>query len=243
VATALEEEIETTLPFAPGDRLTLDNVNGGIEISTWERNEIEIHAVKRTRAALSSSAREALDRVTVDIRPDAAGVRVDTRHERSSSGMLSWLFGGGNSVSVSYEIRLPRSADLQIDTVNGGIDIRHVDGLHDLSSTNGRITLVGGSGSVRASTTNGRIDVELVHMAPAEAPMRLHTTNGGIRVALPSDVSAELSARTTNGSITTDFPIRVEGRWSRRSLEGSLNGGGQRIELRTTNGSIHVTEI
>jgi DUF4097 and DUF4098 domain-containing protein YvlB len=62
-------------------------------------------------------------------------------------------------------------------------------------------------------------------------------------VALPSDVSAELSARTTNGSITTDFPIRVEGRWSRRSLEGSLNGGGQRIELRTTNGSIHDTEI
>jgi len=73
--------------------------------------------------------------------------------------------------------------------------------------------------------------------------MVFRTTNGGITLSIPAATQANLTARTTNGSIKTDFPITVQGTFSRNRLEGELNGGGGSIELRTTNGSIHIEEL
>lgn len=237
VAETIEDTIEKTLPFGAGDRLELSNTNGDVEITAWDRQEIQIEARKKVKSSSSSKAQEAFEELEILIEATGNGVRVDTEYPR---GMDSWW--RNVSSSVRYSIRIPEQADMDVETVNGKIFIEGVHGRIDLGSTNGGIRVEEAGGSVTARTTNGSIDVELGQVEPT-ADMSFRTTNGGITLTLPSDLQASLTARTTNGSVQTDFPITVQGTFRKNRLEGEINGGGAAIELKTTNGSIRIREL
>ena len=64
------------------------------------------------------------------------------------------------------------------------------------------------------------------------------TTNGGVKLALPEDGRADLSASCTNGGIEASGLSLQTTESSRRRLEGRLNGGGPRVRAETTNGGI-----
>ncbi len=235
------ERIDETHPFREGALLDVRNTNGGIEISTWDRAEVRIEAEKRARGRDSDAVREALAQIRVRVEPRDGGLEIETELPTHRGGFLSWLSGRDVSVDVQYRITLPRRADLEAQSVNGGLKIAGLSGRLRLRTTNGKIQVLDSGGQVEARTTNGGIDVELNEVAP-DAELEFHTTNGGITVSLPSGLGAALSASTTNGTIDTDFPIQVQGRVSNRRLEGTIGGGGPRLELRTTNGRIRIRE-
>ena len=54
------------------------------------------------------------------------------------------------------------------------------------------------------------------------------------------DIQASISASTTNGRVSTDLPVQLHGKASKRHLDGDVNGGGGRLQLSTTNGSIEI---
>lgn len=241
-AATARETVDETFPFAAGARLSLDNVNGSVRLEAWDRDEIHVLAEKKVRAGSGARAEELLRALEVRMEPTAGGLSIETRHPRGSDGVVSWMFGGGSSGEVEYTIRLPRDADLDVTTVNGGVEIRGVSGRLRLRSTNGRIDVAGGGGSIDAATTNGGISAELSEVSGID-DLSLHTTNGGVHLALPADAGAELSARTTNGSIETDLPVQLQGRLRRTRIEGTLNGGGPRLDISTTNGSIRIASL
>lgn len=241
-AATARETIDETFAFEPGARLDLDNVNGSVRLEAWDRDEIHVVAEKKMRAGSTSRAEELLSELEVRLEPSAGGLTIETRPPRTSDGILSWLFGGGSSGEVEFTIHLPREADLDVTTVNGGVEIRGVAGRLRLRSTNGRIDVEDGGGSVDAATTNGGISAELAELNGID-DLSLRTTNGGIRLTLPSDAGAELSAHTTNGSIATDLPVQIHGRLRRTRIEGTLNGGGPELTLSTTNGSIRISSL
>jgi len=235
-AETAREQIEETLAFAPGNRLTVTNTNGDIFIEPWDRDEALIVAKKRVKTR-RGDANEALEELRVEIDADGRGIEIDTYYP-------SWkkLFGWSEvSASVDYDIKVPRRADLNVRTTNGEVEINGINGEIVLRSTNGGLTVSDASGSVSAGTTNGAIQVEL-DSVDAASEMEFETTNGGIRLYLPADIRTTLSARTTNGTIETDFPVSVRGTYRRNRLEGEINGGGPVLELRTTNGSIRIRE-
>lgn len=236
-AETIEDTLEQTLAFAPGDRLEVSNTNGDIEVSAWDRNEIRIEARKRVKSSSEERARSAFDELLVNIEPTGDGVEIDTDYPR---GRGSWW--KGVSASVHFEIRLPSTADLSLETVNGKIVVRGVQGDLELGTTNGGIDVDKSGGRVSARTTNGGIDVEM-HDVTVDESMSFRTTNGSITISLPAGIGADLTARTTNGSVQTDFPVTVQGTFKKNRLEGELNGGGATIDLKTTNGSIRIREL
>ena len=235
-AETLDETIEKTLPFAAGSRLELSNTNGDVEITTWDRDEIDIEAYKKVRSSSSDKAQRAFEELQIVIEDSVNGVTIDTTRPKGGGG---W-FNSVNS-EVRYSIRIPDRADLDIETVNGKVEIEGTHGKIELESTNGGLRVRDAGGSVSARTTNGSIHVELGSISQDE-DMTLRTTNGSITLALPSEVQASLSARTTNGSVSTDFPVTVQGTFRKNRLEGDLNGGGATLDLKTTNGSIKIRE-
>jgi hypothetical protein len=241
-AATARETVDETFAFEAGALLTLDNVNGSVRLETWDREEIRVVAEKKTRAASSGRAEDLLDALEVRMEPTGRGLTIETRHPRPSDGVFSWMFGGGGDGQVEYRITLPRRADLDVTTVNGGVEIVGVSGRLRLRSTNGRIDVEDGGGSVDAATTNGGIVAELWELSGVD-DLSLRTTNGGIRLSLPADAGAELSAHTTNGSIETDLPLRIHGRLHRTRIEGTLNSGGPQLDLSTTNGSIRIASL
>jgi hypothetical protein len=76
----------------------------------------------------------------------------------------------------------------------------------------------------------------------AEGGVKLDFTNGGLKMHVPRDARATISASITNGGISAgDLAIESTGENTRRRLEGRMNGGGGRIQIEGTNGGITLT--
>lgn len=235
------ETFERSLNVRPGSSLEVDNVNGSITVTGWDQPRVRIHAVKKVSARSSDVAQQGLRALRIEVEQTDRAVRIDTIYPKKGDvGMFDALFGGAGNVSssVKYEISVPRSMNVEADTVNGAIRITGVTGEIELDTTNGKIDVVNCSGSVDASTTNGGISAELTSVT-AGREMTFETTNGRISLAVPPTLGADINAATTNGSVRSDLPL-VTHRFSRSSLKGTLNGGGPEIKLRTTNGGIEI---
>ncbi len=236
VATTLEEHLDETYSFQPGDTLALSNTNGGVTIGTWDRAQVRVEAVKKVRHKDDDRAQEVMDKLLIEIEESAGRIDIETRYPKFGD---SWFSGWNVSANVEYKITVPEHADLDVSTVNGKVAVVGVTGRLDVRTTNGGIRLDNAGGSVQARTTNGSIDAEL-HQIDDGEDLSFRTTNGGITVSLPEEIHADLTARTTNGSIRTDFPVEVVGKMSRTRIDGEINGGGGKLDLKTTNGGIKI---
>jgi hypothetical protein len=238
-----EEPFDRTLSFDAGDRLVVDNENGSVTVESWDRNQVRIQATKYADRGSRESAMAALAEIRIEVVETAGGVEVRTVTPRrsDSSGFWGWMKGDSGNYGVTYTITVPRSANLDVETINGRVVVREISGEMELESTNGRIEVHDGAGRVDASTTNGRIYAQLRSVAPGG--MRFSTTNGSVEVELPGTVAANLDVSTTNGSIKTDFPITVSGSFSKNRISGEMNGGGEQIRIRTTNGSVRINKV
>jgi hypothetical protein len=58
---AVTEEFHQTYSLTPDGRVELDNINGPVHISTWDRNEVKVDAIK------SASTKERLDEARIEI--------------------------------------------------------------------------------------------------------------------------------------------------------------------------------
>jgi DUF4097 and DUF4098 domain-containing protein YvlB len=241
-AETATERFEKTIEVPSGVEIALRNTNGGIEVTTWDRDAVEIVAEKTARSRDGGSAREALEAIEILVDQADGRLTIETDLPTGSTGVMSWLFGRHVDASVAYELKVPVSSRLDVRTVNGSVRSEGPGGEQVLRSTNGRITVEAAGGSVEAHTTNGSIDVALVAGATG-ADIDASTTNGSITLHVPADVRGRLEARTVNGSVRTEIPVKIQGTVSKRRMDAELNGGGDvRIGLRTVNGSIRVLE-
>jgi len=250
--TTLEKVVSGVYALENGGRFELDNVNGAVTIEAWDRAEVEVRAQKVVKSPSDATARKALAelKVTVDAKPGL--VRVKAHFPHSSGGVLSWLSGHSVDRKVEFHVKVPRQADLHVETINGGVSLHGGQGELTLRTTNGGVSMADASGklsvdsvngsldlrhvsgSIEASTVNGSIEAEI----EARGASSLSSVNGSVTLKLPRNAQATISASTTNGRVTTDLPI--EGKAKRTSLSGDLNGGGPRIEVGTTNGRVEI---
>ncbi len=222
---AITKDFNQNYPLQPGGTFELQNVNGTVEVQGWDRNEVEVHAVKTAKQGETD-----LDRVSieVDARPNA--VSIITRYPQNE----------GVEVAVEYTIHVPHGARVEhIGTVNGTLRISSLENVEDLHTVNGDIEVFEAGGNIHAHTTNGNVHLELAH-APDKSGATAETTNGSLVLAVPSDLEAELEARCLNGNFYSELPITVESSQRPREVHGKLGRGGAPIHLRTVNGGIRL---
>jgi DUF4097 and DUF4098 domain-containing protein YvlB len=238
-AVTLQETLDRTFDARPGALLVLSNVNGRITIHSSNEPRIRLHAEKKVQSRDPEAARRAMAEMSIDVTPGDGGLRVVTHEPRSlSDGFWSFLFGEHVESSVTYDVVVPRTMDLDVSNVNGTVAVSDITGRLRLETTNGKIDMARCAGTVDASTTNGGIRAELLQVSPGR-DLSFETTNGRITLIVPASLAADIDADTTNGSITTDLPVTAK-TFESNSLRGAINGGGPRLRLRTTNGGIEI---
>ncbi len=117
--------------------------NGGISVRTWDRDEIQIRAEVK---AWARSGREAVALL------QEAEIEGSVRARLPEPEDDQW-------VSVSYGVLVPREADVDPRTVNGGITVRDVEGVIRFRAVNGSVSMLGVGGDVSGETVNGGVDV------------------------------------------------------------------------------------
>jgi DUF4097 and DUF4098 domain-containing protein YvlB len=229
---ALTEEFHQTYALTADGRVELDNINGAVHISSWDRNEVKVDAVKY------ADTKERLDeaKIEIDSRNDSLSIR--TRYPEHNQ---SWNWGSHNNpASVEYTLTVPRTARLdEIKLINGSLDVTGVSGEVNASCINGRLEAHNLAGRVRLSTINGRLDARFDQLAGHS--VELNSVNGSVDLTIPSDSNAEVEASTVSGGINNDFGLHVNHhRFVGHDLRGELGSGGTHIKLANVNGRVEV---
>src|SRR6266404_5697550 len=144
---AISKEFNQSYPLQAGGTFELQNVNGTVEVQGWDRDVVEVHAVKTAKVKESD-----LERVSIEVHSNSAGVSIATRYPQNE----------GVEVAVEYTIHVPRGAKLEnLGTVNGNIEVYGADSTVKARTTNGNVRLelshVHGMNETVAETTNGSV--------------------------------------------------------------------------------------
>lgn len=220
---------EQTLALSGGTIGIDGKQNGGVSVKGWDQNQVLVRARVQTGAPTVDEARALAQQIRIET--GGAKVFADGPENRRN---YHW--------SVSYEVFVPRRADLSVETHNGGISIVDVSGKIDFSAVNGGVVLKKVGGAVRGSTTNGGLVVELSGDRWEGETLDVRTTNGGVVMSVPENYSAHVETGTVNGSVNVDFPVTVQGRISKQ-VALNLGSGGATVKAMTTNGGVRLKRI
>jgi DUF4097 and DUF4098 domain-containing protein YvlB len=217
---------EQTLALSGGAVAIDGRQNGGVSVKGWDQNQVLVRARVQTGAPTAGEAQE----LSQQIRIETSGAKIFASGPENRKD-FNW--------NVSYEVFVPRRADLSLETHNGGIAIADVNGRIDFTALNGGVVLKRVGGTVRGSTTNGGLVIELTGDRWDGDSLDVSTTNGGVILSVPENYSANLQTGTVNGSVSVDFPVTVQGRINKQ-IALNLGSGGAMVKAMTTNGGVHL---
>jgi len=238
------EEIARTIPMAPGGQFTLSNISGDITVAGNDDTVLTLRATKRLvdpGAVSEATAREALDRVEIEIRDRGGRVAVEAEYPRRGlAGRLADLFRGGRmAVAVDYAVTVPSGVGVAIESVSGSVTVEGVDGETSIETVSGDVRLsalprlaevemvsgdllmsdVGNDDDLSAEAVSGRITIDGVR-----AP-RVDVEAVSATIVLTRVEARRVDVATVSGPV---------------SFDGALDAGG-RYEIESHSGSIRVT--
>jgi len=230
------DEFHKSYPLSAQGRISIDNLNGPVTVTGWDRPEVKVDAIK------SAWSKERLDEAKIEVDSAADSISIRTTYPSHDN---NFNYGNDdehhNPARVEYTIMVPRRASLdEVRLVNGRLEINGVSGEVRASCVNGKVEAHNLQGRVDLKSVNGELNVNADQIAASG--MKLSTVNGRLRLTLPSDSNAEIKASTVSGNITDDFGLPINRhQYVGRSLHGQLGGGGTLVSLSTVNGMIQIS--
>jgi hypothetical protein len=214
-------------------KISVENVNGNIEATAWDKPYFKVYAVKK---ADGSRAQETLRLTEIRVQKIGSEIKVETVNPKRRR-LFGFLDFGGSGSHVDYELKIPSRTDVRFETCNGRLAASGFSGKISSDAVNGSIELAGIAGPTSANTVNG--SVRLAFAGPLRNT-RIETVNGSIDVAFDKSSSVRYDLETVNGHIEGNFEMPVEGKFGPKEARGSYNGGTEPLHCETVNGTIRL---
>ena len=210
----VSQEFHRTVSLPANGRVSLENVNGNAEITGWDRNEVQIDAVKQARD------QQRLDEARIEVETGSDSVKIRTEYPHNHTN--------NNPASVHYTLHVPQNARLdRISLVNGSLTVQKVTGEVDASLVNGKARISDLAGQANISSVNGAIEANYASLNNVRE-IKLKSVNGSVQLGLPPSPNADVKASTVTGGIKSDFPLTVQGSFAGHNISGTLGSGGTR---------------
>jgi DUF4097 and DUF4098 domain-containing protein YvlB len=248
-AVAQPDNWSKTYDLTGKPELRVEAHDANVHIDTWDQNKIEVH-VTTHGWHMGSGGVEILEHQQGNV------VEIELRQPHHVHFSLNF-----ETHRNEMEIHMPRSAKVNVHSGDGDVSAKGLEGELDFATGDGRLELedVDGSlrahtsdGSVRVSgrfdglelrTSDGRVEVEARPGSQLRSAWDVRSSDGSVMLRLPADLAADVELHTSDGNITTNIPIAVEGSFSRHDIHGKMNGGGNRLTLRTSDGSVTLDKF
>jgi hypothetical protein len=223
------------------------HANGGMQVVGWDENSYSITACKAV--APGDDAERMLSQITLAIENGTV-----------STGGPS---GEGEDWTVYLLIRAPKSAAIDLETMNGPISLYDVNGkltahahngpisLHnfsgdaEVSALNGPISMEGSSGNVRIRTENGPIDVDLKGTTWSGSGLSADAQNGPLTLRVPSGFQSSFVVESTNYAPTSchaSICDNARKTWDDEHRRIEFGSSPAVVRLSTVNGPVSVEE-
>jgi hypothetical protein len=208
LAQSREQEVfERTLTVEPGGTLRLRTFSGRVRVRGTAGNQVVIHAVRRATA-------ERLRDIQIAVTQSGNAVEVNANHqvvERRND----------NVVETDFEIAVPATMRLDVNSFSAPIEVEGVQGAHRLKTFSADIGLT----SAEWRESDG---------------LDLDSFSGDIRLRLPDSARGSVSFDSFSGRFESDLPVTLQSS-SKRTFRGELNGGGTAsFRVKTFSGSASI---
>lgn len=219
-----------TLRLEAGDLLKVHTANeGGISVKGWDKPYGSLTVCKTAVALTQVQARNTLRGINVSVENDdidATGPDLDQNR--------TWW--------VHMILRVPRGANLDLSSANGGIAIRNMTGRILARATNGGISLGGCTGESYLTTENGGISLDKVSGSVAAK-----SQNGPIALKLRDLNVPAIEANTeSTGAIFCKVKGCEEGGladWTPDRKRMRIGSAHPVIRLTTTSADIMIEQV
>jgi hypothetical protein len=215
--------------FREGGELILENMDGDIEISGWDRNEVEVVFEKYFSPPAGGrfgiyGRRDFVPQV--DVEEAEGSLQIRTRLREMEMGRVNFI------LKVPYSVNLRRIIGRE-----GKIRISGVYGLANLEMIKGNIEVENYSGSLYVFVEDGSIQAELMDLHNMDE-IRLNANSGDVSISLAENSSASIEASVSEGEIISEFDYGEQESESRVSF--LIGEEGARIQLATLSGDIYI---
>jgi hypothetical protein len=231
------KDVHRTIPLDAKGRAFLETYKGSIDVTAWDRNEIEVSARVEPDPEGEDQA-EKVRETEIRIEGSGSSVRIESDYGRVRRHGFLGVFGDDGTLPfVHYAIRMPRTARLEIKDYKSKSRITGLADRLDFNSYKGDIRLTGLEGPVRLETYKGTVHADLARFAES----RFETYKGEIEIALPADASFDLDADLgRHGDLDSDFPMAVRSSEGGGHHRSSVGAGGPHLELETYKGTFRL---
>jgi hypothetical protein len=217
------EEWTKSYPISGRAQVRVDTNDGAVRVMTSDAKEVAFR-VLYDGYTLNKN-------LHIDSRQNGDSVEVNAR----VSGHWGFAFGV-NHRNISIEVRMPKDADLQVDTGDGSVETQPLSG---------RVKIHTGDGSVRAQAVNGSVDIDTgdgsISLDGAKGEIRLRSGDGHIDAR---DLDGRVDATSGDGH------IKIEGRLDALNVKTGDGGIDARLQpgskiasswsIRTGDGSVDI---
>jgi hypothetical protein len=219
-------------PAAGVQRVEVNEVDGTINIEAADTNQITMEAVVRTRVpGKPNEENQGFFKTAID--GDTLTIGRKSEHRWGIHFGLS-----GDEYFVTYNLRVPSTVALELQTINGKIDTRGVDGETRATTVNGVVDITtSGTNEVEAKAVNGIIRA---HFLTDFHGASFKTVNGRVIATLPPTASFTGDFTQVNGDVEAAFPLNIHSHPGSRRVSGEVNGGRYSLHIVTVNGDIKV---
>jgi hypothetical protein len=187
-----EETFDRTLSVQPGGTLRLRTFSGRVNIRGTGGNQVVIHAVRRARP-------DRLRDIKLEVTQSGNDVEIQANEqvvEREND----------NVVETDFDIQVPASMRLDVNSFSAPIEVENVQGSHRLKTFSADIGLT----AANWNDSDG-LDID--------------SFSGDIRLRLPDNARGSLNFDSFSGRFNSDLPVTLQSS-SKRNFRGDLNGGG-----------------
>jgi DUF4097 and DUF4098 domain-containing protein YvlB len=208
-----EEFSKTQAADARGE-VEIVNVAGSVEVSGWDRNEVQVDA------DLGSNVER------LDFRRDGSRTYIKVVLPRMSGG----------SGSSDLVVKVPRDSGLIINTVSAEQRITGVRGLQRLQAVSGNIDTEFGPGDIELKTVSGNIQARgrdgkgMVRATTVSGDLEVHKAGPEVDLnSVSGDMVVSLDRlergriKTTNGDLDMTLGLTDEARLEAEAINGDLN--------------------
>lgn len=266
---ALVQQGDTTFAVDAGGRLEVNQYEGTVVVTTWDRSEMRVQAAYIDEDA-ELKIRTSGSGTRVEVagewgEPVAADLRITAPRamsiEISGIELAVSVEDAGGSVSVSSVeggIEVSGGSDnVALNTVSGDVTLSGANGNVAINAVDGDVAVTDAAGNVAVQTVDGdvtlqgirsdlvdanSVDGDITYVGTISDGGRyfLATHNGDLYVTIPDGSNARVSVATYSGELDADFPVTMEGDVGKRRFSFTLGTGKALIDLSAFDGTIRL---
>jgi DUF4097 and DUF4098 domain-containing protein YvlB len=205
-----QTEVNETRPLAADGTVEISNIAGSVHVIGWSSDQVEITGV------LGREVEE------LQIEGDMGHLEIEVEVPRSSE-----------DIDADLTIRVPASANVEVDTVSASIVVEGVGGAVELESVSGKVSVTAEprelvvetvSGNIDLSSTPGRTELASVsgsiEVGNAVGELEAESVSGDIKIQ--GGLLEAGSFETVSGNISFAAEMAIRGEFEFESMSGQV---------------------